>query len=210
MIKIMTMKKYLILALCLAPLQLSAFTIHKWVDNEGRTIYGDKPPKEQRSTPVDLPEITVIKSLPVEKQAYQTPPSSTENADGLPTSESNASSQTASAYEKQPSTEPRQETETEENITKTVTLTYPKNGQVLKTQEGEVTIMFVVKPALKKGESLVIYLDGKQKEAGQQTAFTFEQLEQGTHSVLGVLQNKAGNVIANSESVKFHIANVKP
>lgn len=204
------MKKYLILALCLAPVQLAAFTIHKWVDNEGRTVYGDEPPKEQRSTKVDLPEITVIKSLPVEKPAYQTAPSNTENSDELPDSESSTPSQNEATNEQQHSTETSKETENEENITKTVTLTYPKNGQVLKTQEGDVTIMFVVKPALKKGESLVIYLDGKQKEAGQQTAFTFEQLEQGTHSVFGVLQNKAGNVIANSESVKFHIANVKP
>jgi hypothetical protein len=203
------MKKYLLLALCLAPLQLAAFTIHKWVDNEGRTVYGDKPPKEQRSTQVDLPEITVIQSLPVEPQAYQSNTPGTENTDEQSPANTGTASQSENTAE-QNTAEAKDDAETEENINKTVTLTYPKNGQVLKTQEGDVTIMFVVKPALNKGESLVIYLDGKQKEAGQKTAFTFEQLTQGTHSAFGVLQNKAGNVIANSESIKFHIAKVKP
>lgn len=165
----------------------TAFGIHKWVEKNGTTVYTDTPPEGKTTQAIELPEITIIESLPIEPR----PPISNTSSDETNNTNSNLDSQTQSTNQ--------------ENNSYEVKILSPKNDEAIRANDGNVTAIFSVQPPLKKGESLVIYLNGKQKSAGENSQFRFENLDRGTHSLFAVVRDKEGNVVANSESTKFHL-----
>lgn len=167
-----------------------AFGIHKWVEKNGTTVYTDAPPEGQATQTVELPEITIVETLPLEPL----PPLSTSSSENDNTS-NNSTEQSNSSSENQQKDKPKYEVE----------IISPKDDESIRANDGNVTAVFNIKPPLKKGESLVIYLDGKQKSIGENTQFRFENLDRGTHTLFAIVRDKEGNAIANSESTKFHV-----
>lgn len=200
------MKKMIFYSLLVAffiPLQSQAFGIKKWQDLNGDTIYGDNPPQGQASQAVNLPPITIIEALPVDKQhIYQ-------NQSNDLTSTSSSKNQTnnysTSAKNDAYRAKENERDNDDETVKRDLQLMTPKHDQAIRANNGEVTIIFKARPALQKGERLVLYLNDRQKMAGEQTHFTLSQLDRGTHTVFGVWQDRKGNTLAKSKSVTFHV-----
>lgn len=166
-----------------------AFGIHKWVEKNGTTVYTDAPPEGQSTQTIELPEITIVETLPLEAL----PPLSTSSSDN-DNANNNSTDQNTTSNTSQDN-KPNYE----------VSVISPKNDESIRANDGNITAVFNVKPLLKKGESLVIYLDGKQKSIGENTQFRFENLDRGTHTLFAIVRDKEGNAIANSESTTFHV-----
>jgi hypothetical protein len=194
---------YSLLVALFIPLQSQAFGIKKWQEPNGDTIYGDNPPQGQTSQAVNLPPITIIEALPVDNQhIYQN-----QSNDLTATSSSNnqANNYSTSANNNAYRSKENERDNDDEAIKRDLQLMTPKHDQAIRANNGEVTITFKARPALQKGERLVLYLDDRQKMAGEQTHFTLEQLDRGTHTVFGVWQDRKGNTLAKSKSVTFHV-----
>jgi hypothetical protein len=62
------MRRWGMLVLLLAPLVAAAGEVYRWVDDQGRVHYGDRPPPEWRAEPAALPDIQIVDS-----PEYRTP-----------------------------------------------------------------------------------------------------------------------------------------
>ncbi|MGV6808706.1 MAG: DUF4124 domain-containing protein [bacterium] len=191
------------------PLPSYAFGIQKWQDANGDTIYGDNPPRGQTSQSVNLPPITVIEALPTDNQAiYQNSYANNrsmdrETAKRSPNDPANYSTSNPSFFN-----EINRKNESpleDETLERDLQLMTPKHDQAIRANNGNVTVIFKTRPALQNGERLVLYVDERQKMAGEQTHFTLEQLDRGTHTVFGVWQDRKGNTLAKSQAISFHV-----
>lgn len=201
---------YSLIMSCFIPLSSHAFGIQKWQDSNGDTIYGDNPPRGQASQSVNLSPMTVIEALPTDNQAIYQSRHTSNNASYQEAAKS-LSDDTANNYSTyKPSffdgTKNKGESSSkDEPIQRDLQLMTPKHDQAIRANNGDVTIIFKTRPALQNGERLVLYLDERQKMAGEQTHFTLEQLDRGTHTVFGVWQDRKGNTLAKSQSASFHV-----
>ena len=81
----------------------------------------------------------------------------------------------------------------------------PATGDTLRANDGAVGVSVELQPALKPGDAITLYLDGKQVANGAQLNFTLNEVERGEHTVFAVLNDATGNIIQNTESVKFNV-----
>jgi len=165
-----------------------ALGIHKWVDEDGKKIYGNNPPENVLSEEVSLPEITIVAGENTYQEASQ------------PNTEPSTEASTNT-----PNTPPPEQTQQKEVIKGTIEISSPKNDEAIRANDGNVTIQFAAKPDLTEGESVVIYLDGKQQNISSNLSVKLEALNRGTHSLFAVRRGANGNIVANSESIKFHV-----
>ena len=177
--------KSLIFFLFLSVLQsANAVGIYKWIDEDGRKTYGNNPPEDIVKDKVTLPEITIIES----REQFQSTPQ-----DKLETKINTSDA---------PNTKVVKE---DENVEVKFEVVAPKDDEVLRANNGNVPVKFILQPALKENESIVIYLDGKQLSVNSGLEVNLEALDRGTHSLFAVRRDASGNVVANSNNVKFHV-----
>lgn len=164
------------LLLCLYSLSVLPVSaeIYRWVDAEGRVVYGDDPPAKSKAQPVNLPQLTVA-------DGYAPKPAS----------------ETATAPADQPDT--AAETYSDFKITA------PVADEALRSNDGSVTVTVALKPALKAGDSIALYLNGKQVAAGTNLSFNLTDIERGEHSLFAVLSDAQGNIMQNTETLKFSL-----
>jgi hypothetical protein len=84
-------------------------------------------------------------------------------------------------------------------------ITSPTTDEAIRANEGNLTVTLSLKPALKAGDELVLYMDSKQVAAGASLSFPLTEVERGEHSVFAVLNDADGNIIQNTEPVKFSL-----
>ncbi len=84
-------------------------------------------------------------------------------------------------------------------------ITSPSADEAIRANEGNVTVSVSLKPALKPGDSVALYLDSKQVGSGTALSFALTEVERGEHSVFAVLSNAEGDIIQNTEPVKFSV-----
>lgn len=177
--------KSLIFLLFLSVLQsANAVGIYKWIDEDGRKTYGNNPPEDIVKDKVTLPEITIIESREQFQDTRQ------------------------DKFETKINTSDTSDTEVakeDEGIEAKFEVASPKDDEVLRANDGNVSVKFILQPALKENESIVIYLDGKQLLVNSGLEANLEALDRGTHSLFAVRRDVSGNVVANSNNVKFHI-----
>lgn len=146
--------------------------IYRWVDAEGRVVYGDDPPEKNKAKPVDLPMLTVADSFA-------------------------------------PKPEPREPAAKEEpqadEAYSDFKVSTPTADEAIRSNEGSLTVSLSLKPALKAGDGVTLYLDSKQVASGETLSFTLNEVERGEHSVFAVLNDAKGNIIQNTEPVKFSL-----
>ena len=150
--------------------------IYRWVDANGNTVYGDSPPKQSAAKPMNLPLLTVADS-PVPKQESRTT---------APTTKPKAGDTDAEAYSD-------------------FKITSPAADEAIRANEGSVSVSASLKPQLKPGDSVALYLDAKQVASGSSLSFALTEVERGEHSVFAVLSDAGGNIIQNTEPVKFNV-----
>ncbi|MGB5600740.1 MAG: DUF4124 domain-containing protein [Thiothrix litoralis] len=149
--------------------------IYRWVDASGNTVYGDNPPKQSAAKPVNLPLLTVADS-PAPRQDTPTSVSTNPKA-------ADADAETYSDFK----------------------ITSPAANEAIRANEGNVTISVSLQPQLKPGDGVALYLDAKQVAAGSSLSFALTEVERGEHSVFAVLSDSGGNIIQNTEPVKFNV-----
>lgn len=84
-------------------------------------------------------------------------------------------------------------------------ITSPSVDEAIRANEGNVTVSVSLKPALKPGDSVALYLDSKQVGSGTALSFALTEVERGEHSVFAVLSNAEGDIIQNTEPVTFSV-----
>lgn len=84
-------------------------------------------------------------------------------------------------------------------------ITSPTAEEGLRANDGTITVTLGIKPELKLGDGVVLYLDGKQVASGKQLNFELKELDRGEHTVFAVLNDARGNIIQNTETVKFNV-----
>lgn len=166
----------LFLLLCLLSLSVLPVSaeIYRWVDAEGRVVYGDDPPAKSKAKPVNLPQLTVADSYA---------PQTDDNAASNPPAAADAAADSYSDFK----------------------ITAPVADEALRSNDGSLTVTVALQPALKAGDSIALYLDGKQIASGTHLSFNLTDIERGEHSLFAVLSDAQGNIIQNTETVKFSL-----
>ncbi|MBU0655741.1 MAG: DUF4124 domain-containing protein [Gammaproteobacteria bacterium] len=159
---------FLLLAFSLSTFSAHA-EIYRWVDAEGRVMYGDDPPNKSAAKPVNLPMLTV--------------------ADGF-------------VPQKTQQAEPVKE---EDEAYSDFRITSPTADEPVRANDGNLTVSIGLKPKLKAGDGITLYLDSRQVASGSELSFPLTELERGEHTVFAVLNDASGNIIQNTESVKFSV-----
>lgn len=169
----------LFLLLCLLSLSVSPVSadIYRWVDAEGRVVYGDDPPAKSKAKPVNLPQLTIADGYAPK----------TDNTDNTAASNPSAPTDAAAASYSE------------------FKITAPAADEALRSNDGSVTVTIALQPALKAGDSIALYLDGKQVASGTSLSFNLTEIDRGEHSLFAVLSDAQGNIIQNTETLKFSL-----
>ncbi len=176
------MKKLsLFLLFSLAVQPLYAIGIYKWIDDNGKETYGNNPPENVVKNQVTLPEITIIAG----PKEYQ---------------ETSNSELNSTVVTKEDASQQQ-----EENVARIIEIISPKDDEAIRANDGNISIRFNIEPKLKEGESIVVYLDGKQQTISSSPTVKFESLDRGTHSLFAVRRDASGNATSNSKNIKFHV-----
>lgn len=174
--------RFVLLVLLCLPLTMAYAKVYRWVDADGSVVYGDNPPKKSQAKTVDLPNLTIadgfVPQAPQEPAPTAMPPEATPNA-GTP---------------------PQQEEAPAYSEFKVVS---PGNGETLHTNGGLLTVTLALAPALKSGDGITVYLDSKQVAHDTGLNFQIPEVVAGEHSLFAVLTDAAGNIIQNTETVRF-------
>ena len=153
--------------------------IYRWVDAQGHVMYGDNPPKKTAAKAVELPTLTVA-------DGYTPEPNTSTSATHRASEQANTDTETVSAYT-------------------TFKIATPAADEAIRANDGTVAITLSLQPELHTGDGITLYLDGKQVANGAQLNFTLNEVERGEHTVFAVLNDATGNIIQNTESVKFNV-----
>ncbi len=81
----------------------------------------------------------------------------------------------------------------------------PSANEAIRDNAGNFSINLNIQPALQSGDAVTVYLDGKQVGNGVALSYNVTNVDRGEHSVFAVLNNSAGDIIQNTETVKFSI-----
>lgn len=81
----------------------------------------------------------------------------------------------------------------------------PKNEQGVRANNGDVTFSLKVAPALGKGQSLNLYLDGKSAYVGRSLSVPLTNLDRGAHHAYVVLIDAQGQVRRRSKAITFYV-----
>lgn len=89
----------------------------------------------------------------------------------------------------------------------TIAITSPANDEAIRSNPGNVTILFNLSPALQAGHSLELYMDGSSfQQLGSSQSVDLENVDRGTHTVqLKVFEGASKTEIQASEPVSFTI-----
>lgn len=160
------------------PLFTANAGVYRWVDADGSVVYGDNPPKKSGAKSVDLPILTVADGY-APQQPGTTPAAVT------------------------PATPP--EKENTPAAYSDFKITAPAANEAIRANDGNLSVNISLTPELKNGDGITLYLDSKQVATGAALAFPLTGMERGEHTVFAVLNDAKGNIIQNTETVKFNV-----
>ncbi len=82
----------------------------------------------------------------------------------------------------------------------------PKMNETIRSNDGDVQVSISLSPGLTTGDSITLYLDGKEvAKGGAQTSLTLTGLDRGSHTLRASVFNPAGTAIISSRSIIFHL-----
>ncbi|MCP3671109.1 MAG: DUF4124 domain-containing protein [Gammaproteobacteria bacterium] len=87
-----------------------------------------------------------------------------------------------------------------------ISIVQPKINEALRSNNGNVQVMIDLKPGLATGDTITIYIDGKELiKNSVQTSITFNNLDRGSHTLKATVFNKDGIAVISSKSIIFHL-----
>jgi hypothetical protein len=183
------MRNPVLLLLFLSGISLSVAhaEVYRWVDATGRVVYGDNPPKKSGAKAVDLPTLTIADGYAPKVTAPETATSSPAPAEAAPASGvPPEAAEEATAYSE-------------------FKITSPTADETVRSNTGSVDVSVALTPSLKSGDGIVWYVDSKQAGSGVTPTVTLNDLTVGSHRVFAVLNDAAGNIIQNTETITFNM-----
>ncbi|HIF51997.1 MAG TPA: hypothetical protein EYQ42_10820 [Thiotrichaceae bacterium] len=81
----------------------------------------------------------------------------------------------------------------------------PENDITIHNNEGNISIAVEIKPLLFGGDSLVLFMDGKETSSGTSSQFSLSNVERGTHTIDVAVRNEKGKFIKRSEKLVLHL-----
>lgn len=151
--------------------------LFKWKDEQGNTIYSDQPPSGDGRQPAIIKK----EQLPPIVTVPAIDVNKSDNAAGL-------KSDAEASYQSIAISDPGHDAEVRENA-------------------GNVSISVQVEPYVfnERGDTVVIYMDGKEISRGSQTSVQLQNVDRGTHTLRAEVLNRAGQVLTASETTVFHL-----
>lgn len=89
--------------------------------------------------------------------------------------------------------------------TRSITISRPAAEETVRFSETGMAVSVSVKPALDKGEQVIIRLDGSEVARGESTSFTLQDVYRGTHMLSATLVDSNGSVISESSPITFYM-----
>lgn len=167
------MRNILLLALCAVVQTASAGGIYSWTDESGNLVFGDSPPDSVVARLVDPPKLTVLENF---STRYNTS-AGVVNTRG--TSNNAPKPETTDYY-------------------KSLNLIAPKPEQVIRANDGDVSVALAFSPKLRAGDNIVIKLDGVEKYRGTQRVANLSNLSRGTHQLDVSIVDRTNTVLMSS------------
>ena len=177
----------------LASTALYASKIYQWVDANGNTVFGDSPVDENMAAEIEILPVMTMPAYETEEQKAER--KQREAAERLRLFNANKGD-----------VEPESEQEDEEFKYTSFNVASPQDGDAIRANDGSVTIAFHLEPSLGPTDTVSIYLDGKRYSDNSKalTAHLMD-LNRGEHSIFAVVKNKDGDVLLNSDTIRFNV-----
>jgi hypothetical protein len=87
-----------------------------------------------------------------------------------------------------------------------MSIVQPEMNETIRNNTGDVQVSMILKPGLAPGDSITLYLDGKEVKKGSvQTSLALKNLDRGSHTLRASVFNKNGSVVISSRSIIFHL-----
>ena len=168
--------RWYLLMICLIVTPAFGEGAYRWIDENGVIHYSDVP--HPGAEHIDLGEVQTY-SAP----ATPAPPPSTQ-----PTSANDDAASQTDQYE-------------------VFRISQPSAEQTLRDNSGTLDIALDVQPRIKRGHSLELFLDGQSVEGIPRvtTRFTIGGVVRGQHTLRAVLVNSAGDIMAETPTVRFNV-----
>ncbi|MCK5726290.1 MAG: DUF4124 domain-containing protein [Thiotrichaceae bacterium] len=88
----------------------------------------------------------------------------------------------------------------------TFKITTPAHDKTIQVNTGTIDIAMELSPTLSDKDRIFIYLDGKKViKDSQSLSASLQSLDRGTHTLFAVVRTEEGDVLINSNTVKFHL-----
>ncbi len=84
-------------------------------------------------------------------------------------------------------------------------ITQPVDDQTVFHDAAGVGVTVMVRPNLRPGDRVVIYVDGQPVAAGPSTNLTIPTPDRGTHRLTAEVQNAGGDPVLRAPTVTFHL-----
>jgi len=86
-----------------------------------------------------------------------------------------------------------------------VAILTPEPDQAIVSTGGPLSVNLMTTPALRRGHSVELLVDGNLGASGVDNHFALADLLRGTHSLIARIIDRDGNIVATSDAVQFHI-----
>ncbi len=87
-----------------------------------------------------------------------------------------------------------------------MSIVQPKMNETIHSNTGDVQVSINLVPGLQRGDSITIYLDGKELlKGGVQTSVTLANVDRGSHTLRAIVFNRNGVSVISSKSIIFHL-----
>ncbi len=87
-----------------------------------------------------------------------------------------------------------------------MSIVQPQMNETIRNNTGDVQVAINLVPGLQLGDTITIYLDGKELvKGGTQTSVTLSSIDRGSHTLRTVVFDRNGVSIISSRSVIFHL-----
>lgn len=94
-----------------------------------------------------------------------------------------------------------------------MSIVQPKMNETIRSNNGDVQVGIDLKPGLISGDTITLYLDGREViKGGVKTSVTLASVDRGSHTLRSTVFNKNGTAVISSKSIIFHLhrEEVKP
>lgn len=154
-------------------------TIYRSVDANGNPVFTDMPPRQGESA--EEIKITVTSGNSYSASNARTPYTGNTTSAEAPTN--------STLY--------------------SLDIISPANDETIRDNAGSVTISAATTPALRRGHSLRLVMDGTLTDLpADGTVFDLSNVDRGTHSIAIAVVDRAGNVLSQGEPSTFHLQRV--